>query len=232
MAVPGAKNGRSASVRLVRSRESERVPETGAVASVQEAEVTISRELLTELWRPEYLERLARSYWAWISRVTLSLVRVVYGPDSRAVVLLSRRLPLLRFGLPEYDTGPDHGCVTWRIRRGVLVAKAGRDSGFLRISVHRQGSGDEDAPAETVLVRLEVRNFYPLLRGSERFARFGAWLYGQTQLRIHVLICNGFLRSLAELDLPPSRVGALVGEIVEPGGADAAQRFEAEGQGR
>ncbi len=46
-----------------------------------------------------------------------------------------------------------------------------------------------------------------------RFARFGAWLYGQTQLRIHVLVCNAFLRSLARLDLPPSRVGALAGEI-------------------
>ena len=233
MAASGAKNGRSASVRLVRSRESERVPETGAVASMQQAEVTISRDLLTELWRPEYLERLARAYWAWVSRVTLSLVRVVYAPDSRSVVLLSRRVPLLRFGLPEYDTGPDHGRITWPIRRGVLVARAGRDQGFLRISVdRREEPGDEDAASETVLVGLEVRNFYPLLRGSGRFARFGTWLYGQTQLRIHVLVCNGFLRSLAALDLPPSRVGSLLGEIVEPGGAEAAQRFEAEGQGR
>ena len=47
-----------------------------------------------------------------------------------------------------------------------------------------------------MLVRLEVRNFYPWLRGSERFARIGAWLYGQTQLRIHRLVCNAFLRSL------------------------------------
>ena len=47
-----------------------------------------------------------------------------------------------------------------------------------------------------MLVRLEVRNFYPWLRGSGRFARFGAWLYGQTQLRIHRLVCNAFLRSL------------------------------------
>ena len=62
-------------------------------------------------------------------------------------------------------------------------------------------------------VRVEVRNFYPWLRGSGRFARFGAWLYGQTQLRIHVIVCNGFLRSLARLNLPPSRVGALAAEI-------------------
>ena len=53
-------------------------------------------------------------------------------------------------------------------------------------------------------VALEVRNFYPWLRGGGRFARLGAWLYGQTQLRAHVLICNGFLRSLARFDLPDS----------------------------
>jgi hypothetical protein len=80
--------------------------------------------------------------------------------------------------------------------------------------VARRGSA-ADAGTETVRVRLEVRNFYPWLRGGGRFARFGAWLYGQTQLRIHVLVCNAFLRSLARLDLPPSRVGALVSEIEE-----------------
>jgi hypothetical protein len=226
-----AKSGPSASVRLVRSRESERVPETGAVASVQEAEVTIDRERLAELWSPEYLERLARAYWRWISRVTLSLVRVVYAPDSRSVVLLTRRLPLLRFDLPEYDVADDLGCVTWRIRRGVLVARKGRDRGFLRIAVRRP-EREAAGAAETVEVRLEVRNFYPWLRGSGRFARFGAWLYGQTQLRLHVLISNGFLRSLAELDLPPSRVGSLAGEIVDGDGGDPRAGFGDGGPGR
>jgi hypothetical protein len=195
-----------ASVRLIRRGESERVPTTGAVASVQEAEIKLPAELLDSLWSPEYLERLARSYWRYLNRVTLGLVRVVYGPDYRAVVLLSRRLPLLRFQAPEYETGPGWGQVTWTIERGLLVAREGRGAGFLRIKVTRR---DE----ETVCVGLEVRNFYPWLRGSGRFARLGAWLYAQTQLRIHVLVCNGFLRSLARLDLPPSRVGALAGEI-------------------
>jgi hypothetical protein len=219
VAALGAKNGQTASVRLVRSRESERVPETGAVASVQEAEVTVPSDLLAELWRPESLERLARAYWAWLSRVTLSLVRVVYEPDSRAVVLLTRRLPLLRFGLPEYETGPDRGSVTWPILRGVLVARTGRHrGGFLRIAVQRH-EPRADADSETLTVRLEVRNFYPWLRGSGRFARFGAWLYSQTQLRIHVLVCNGFLRSLA-------------GEIVAGGGDAGEPRFDPGGQGR
>jgi hypothetical protein len=202
-----------ASVRLIRRGESERVAATGAVASVQEAEVTLPPELLDALWRPENLERLARSYWRYLNRVTLGLVRVVYGTDYRSVVLLSRRLPLLRFRAPEYETGPGRGQVTWTIERGLLVAREGRGAGFLRIGVSRPAE-------ESVRVQLEVRNFYPWLRGSGRFARFGAWLYAQTQLRIHVLVCNGFLRSLARLDLPPSRVGALAGEIdagVAPG---------------
>jgi hypothetical protein len=195
----------------VSSGESERVPETGAVASVQEAEVTMPRDVVAQLWKPENLERLARSYWRWLSRATLGLIRVVYEPDSRAVVLLHPRLRLLTFHAPEYETSPAVGCVTWRIDRGLLVAREGRDrNGFLRIRVERPEAA---GPEEILAVRLEVRNFYPWLRGSGRFARFGAWLYGQTQLRIHVLVCNAFLRSLTRLDLPPSRVGALAAEI-------------------
>ena len=198
-----------ARVHLLRSEETERVPETGAVASVQEADVTMPAELADELWRAQNLERLARAYWAWLTRVTLGLIRVVYGPDSRQVVLLSRRIPLLTFHAPEYETEADRGQVTWAIERGVLVAREGRErNGFLRITVARCPPAPGTSES-TLRVTLEVRNFYPWLRGSGRFARFGAWLYGQTQLRIHVLVCNAFLRSLARLELPPSRVGTL-----------------------
>jgi hypothetical protein len=199
-------------VRLVRSGEAERVPETGAVASIQEAEVTMPRELVAQVWKPEYLERLARSYWRWLSRATLGLIRVVYTERSRSAVLLNKHLPLLSFSAPEYEVEPAQGCVTWRIERGLLVAREGRENdGFLRICVQRPERGATEAASETLRVQLEVRNFYPWLRGSGRFARFGAWLYGQTQLRIHVLVCNAFLRSLARLDLPRSQVGALEG---------------------
>jgi hypothetical protein len=208
------RRGGPARVRLVRAEESERVPETGAVSSVQEAEITLPRELLDQVWKPEYLERLARSYWRWLSYVTLGLIRVVYAEDSRTAVLLTRRLPLLRFYAPRYDTEPGLGCVTWPIEKGLLVSREGRDgSGFLRIRAERRGEAEGQDGLDTVDVRVEVRNFYPWLRGSGRFARFGAWLYGQTQLRIHVLVCNGFLRSLGRLDFPPSRVGALASEI-------------------
>ena len=212
-----------ARVRLIHAEESERVSETGAVASVQEAEVFVPRERLDEIWKPANLERLGRAYWRWLSYVTLGLIRVVYTEDSRTAVLLTRRLPLLRFRAPQYETEPGVGCVTWPIERGLLVAREGRDgNGFLRIRAERHDSGQPDSgPVATVDVRVEVRNFYPWLRGSGRFARLGAWIYGQTQLRIHVLVCNGFLRSLARLDLPPSRVGSLAGEITSAENASA-----------
>lgn len=206
----------------MRSEEAERVSETGAVRSVQEANVTMPRELVAEIWRPEYLERLARSYWRWLSRATLGLVRVVYAENSRSAVLLSRHLPLLTFYAPEYDTEPGRGVVTWRIARGLLVAREGRDrNGYLQIRVCRPEQEASSGGTETLQVALEVRNFYPWLRGSGRFARFGAWFYGQTQLRIHVLVAHGFLRSLARLDLPPSRVGTLAAEIEAGAGSEA-----------
>src|SRR5687767_6544375 len=87
-------------------------PETGpitttdAVKSIQEAEVGMPAETFHEMWKPEYLERLARSYWAFLTKVSLGVIRVVYEPSSRTVVFISRRLPLLRFRKPEYTIGP------------------------------------------------------------------------------------------------------------------------------
>ena len=193
-----------AEVRLIESGELERVPQSGAVASVQEAEVSLAPELLDQLWQAPNLERLAAAYWRHIRRATFGLVRVVYEPDSRTVVLLSRRLPLLRFHAPEYEIGPKFGLVSWRIERGILVATQGRGTGYLRIFVWRLHNAEP-----TVRVRLEVRNFYPWLRGRGWFARFGTWIYAQTQLRIHVAVCRSFLRSLAGFELPLSRVGSL-----------------------
>ena len=150
--------------------------------------------------------------------MTLSLVRVVYEPDSRSVVLLTRRLPLLRFAAPEYELGPDHGSVTWRIERGVLVAREGRDQAAScgsrshrpQPAGRRRRRGDPRRAARGAqLLPLAAR--LGALRALRRLA------LRQTQLRIHVLVCNGFLRSLAALDLPPSRVGSLAGEIVDRG---------------
>ena len=177
--------------------------EDGAVGSRQVAEVTLPRAELEKIWSPVYLERLARTYWSFLSRFSLGLIRVLYSEDSREVVFLTRPFVLLRFKRPEYQIDSDGGTVTWPIDRGVLVAKRGRGRGFLRLGVRREPVAD-GATEVTLLVSSEVVNFYPTIATG-----LSGWIYEQTQLRIHVIVTHAFLRSLANLDLEPSRVGAL-----------------------
>jgi hypothetical protein len=174
-----------------------------AVGSKQMAEVTLPRAELEKIWSPEYLERLARTYWSFLSRFSLGLIRVLYSEDSREVVFLTRPFVLLRFQRPEYQIDSDGGTVTWPIDRGVLVARRGRGRGFLRLAVRRERVSD-GAEQVTLRVSSEVVNFYPTIA-----TRLSGWIYEQTQLRIHVIVTHAFLRSLANLDLEPSRVGAL-----------------------
>jgi hypothetical protein len=175
----------------------------GAVRSVQSVELTLDRAELDRLWSPKNLENLARTYWRFLSRVTLGLIRVVYGTDERSVVLLTRPLTLLRFEAPEYLLEPDHGKVIWRIRDGLLVARSGRGCGFLAIDVRRLDDGENGGEAR-VLVELEVSNFYPAIAVG-----FSTPVYEVTQNAIHVLVTHAFLRSLANLNLATSKVGRL-----------------------
>ena len=129
--------------------------------------------------------------------------------DSSRTVTLAGRIGLLSFRKPEYVTPPGLGQVTWPIEKGILVSPAGRGRGYLRVTVRRLERDDLPADRAAVLVSAEVANFYPGLRFGGVFARIGAWIYNQTQLRIHVIVTHGFLRSLASLDLPESKVGSL-----------------------
>jgi hypothetical protein len=176
----------------------------GAVSSVQTAELSMPPERLAALWTPANLENLARTYWAFLTRVTLGLIRVVYGYDERAVVLLGRPLTLLRFEAPEYVLAAEHGMVRWPIHDGLLVARAGRGSGFLALDVQRQ-------PPDRLRIEVEVANFYPAIA-----ANFSMPVYRATQSVVHVLVTHAFLRSLATLELEPSRVGRLAGETSWP----------------
>jgi hypothetical protein len=202
-----------ARVKLINSPESEWEP-GGPVTSKQEAELTLPRRELDRIWNAEYLERLARTYWRWLSKISLGLLRVVYTPTTRRIVFLTPPFTLLRFKAPEYETTADCGVVTWRIDRGLLVAPPGRGKGFLRIEVTRFPDDGEDEV--TARVSSEVANFYPALGGWGWFAKIGAKIYRYTQLKIHVLVTNGFFRSLARLDLVPSKVGQLRTEIERP----------------
>ena len=196
-----------ARVRIVRVPESAAAAD-GSVTTKQVADVTLPRAELDRIWSAEYLERLARTYWRFLTRVSLGLLRVLYSPTSREIVLLTRPFVLLRFKVPEYEASRSRGVVTWRIDKGILVAPAGRDGrGYLRICVERPG--DDDGDTVTRRVTSEVANFSPTIAGWGWFSRVGRHLYRITQLQLHVIITHAFLRSLARLDLAESRVGSL-----------------------
>jgi hypothetical protein len=175
--------------------------DSGAVRSVQQADLELDEGALAEIWTPEHLERLARTYWRFLTRVTLGLIRVHYTPGERSVVLLIPQLKLLAFQAPEYEMDGTRGLVRWRIARGLLVSRRGRGGqGHLQIEVRRRPS---EKPGRVVLhVEVEVANFYPSIA-----SRLSMRVYEVTQSRIHVLVTYGFLRSLARLDLAESRVG-------------------------
>ena len=194
---------RPAPARVGEPRDETTLDATGAVRSTQAAVVTLPPQALVELWSPEQLERLARTYWRFLTRVTLGLVRVEYEPQRRTVVLLRSPLRLLRFRAPEYEMDAERGVVRWRIEDGLLVERRGRHGdGYLQIDVRRL------APAASGMARIrvevEVANFYPSIA-----AGFSTPVYEMTQSALHVLVTHAFLRSLAKLNLATSKIGRL-----------------------
>ncbi|MCW2959242.1 MAG: hypothetical protein JWP18_2045 [Solirubrobacterales bacterium] len=173
----------------------------GAVRSVQSADIDLPDDAFGELWAPSTLERLARTYWAFLSRCTFGLIRVLYRQDGRDVVFLRRPFVLLSFKCPEYEMNGERGIVRWPIDTGILVAGQGRGKdGYLEIDVRRRGTV---APGvERVNVEVEVANFYPQV--AHWLSRF---VYTNTQSRIHVLVCYGFLRRLVSRELEESVTG-------------------------
>jgi hypothetical protein len=182
---------------IVSPRRSTLIERDGAVRSVQTAELSMPADRLAALWSPANLENLGRTYWAFLSRMTLGLIRVVYGENERAVALVGRPFTLLRFEAPEYELEGDHGSVRWQIRDGLLVARSGKGCGFLALDVKRQEQ-------DKVRIEVEVANFYPAIA-----AGFSMPVYRVTQAFIHVMVTHAFLRSLATLELEESKVGVL-----------------------
>lgn len=182
---------------------------TGAVRSVQTADLSLPVSALQALWSPSNLERLGRTYWRFLARVTLGLVRVRYTESERFVILIASPLKLIAFKAPEYEMDAAHGLVRWRIERGLLVAKQGRGGhGHLQIQVRPQEpqSQTQDPHHVCLHIEIEVANFHPAIASG-----LGRWIYKVTQSKIHVFVTHRFLRSLARLDLAESKVGRLAG---------------------
>jgi hypothetical protein len=195
---------------IVSPRQSTVVHRDGAVRSVQTAKLTLEAADLERLWTPANLENLARTYWRFLSRVTLRFIRIIYAADSRLVVFLGRPITLLRFDLPEYTIEADHGAVRWRIRDGLLVARTGRGCGFLSLDVRREPPRPDGK--EDLLIEVDVANFYPSIAVG-----FSMPVYEMTQSAVHVLVTHAFLRSLAKLDLAESKIGLLAdGDADQP----------------
>jgi len=188
----------------------------GPIGCAQTALITVEAEEFEQLWTPSTLELLARSYWRFLRKRSFGLVRMSYGPGYRSINLLTGRIPLLKFEEPEFEIGGERGSVKWPIDRGLLVAREGRGQGYLEIEVKRDAQRPSREGRESMTVTSEVVNFYPWLRGSGWFARLGTWIYSQTQLRIHLWLTRGYLRSLTDI---PSAV-ILAGEDPHPGPPD------------
>jgi hypothetical protein len=199
------RRARPARARIADPRDATQIEADGAVRSVQAAELALPAAALEDLWSPLQLERLARTYWRFLTRVSLGLIRVDYGGEKRTVVLVRRPLRLLRFKAPEYAMDRERGTVRWRIEDGLLVERRGHHGdGYLQIDVRRM-TAHPPAPADgsaRIRVEVEVANFYPSIAH-----RLSEPVYRATQSRIHVLITHGFLRSLERLDLAESRAG-------------------------
>jgi hypothetical protein len=194
---------RPAHARILDSDQGTGVSADGAVRSAQAADLTLPAAALDALWTPMQLERLARTYWRFLTRATLGLIRVDYSERERTVVLLRRPLRLLRFKAPEYAMDGERGIVRWRIEDGLLVERRGhRGDGYLEIDVRRAPGATDRPGTATLHVEVAVANFYPSIA-----RRLSKPVYRATQSRIHVLVTHGFLRSLERLDLAESRVG-------------------------
>jgi hypothetical protein len=205
---------RVANATIVTPSGSTELDPSGAVRSVQAADITMPAEDLEAIWTPMHLERIARTYWRFLSRVTLGLIRVDYTPVERFVVFISRPAVLLRFRAPEYEMDARRGIVRWRIESGVLVSRRGKGgNGYLQIDVRRGDPGGDGRA--TAHVEVEVANFYPSIASG-----ISRRVYMLTQSWIHVLITNSFLRSLARLDLAESKVGRFAET------SDVSARFE------
>jgi hypothetical protein len=194
----------------------------GAVRSIQAADVDLPQDEFDDLWSATNLERLARTYWYYLSVISLGLIRVHYGADERAVVFLMRPFVMLRFHRPEYDISAERGIVRWRIRDGLLVAR--RNDGYLEIDVRRCPS--QRFGYARMHVEVEVANFYPAL------ARPFKWFYVNTQSRIHVIVTHGFLKRLARHQLEESAIGRFAPStaVANGNGAHPGETADAEDQ--
>jgi len=194
-----------------------RMDRNGAVRSVQDADIVLPQEVLDEIWDAQHLERLARTYWSFLSRCTLGIIKVHYTEGERYVKAL-RFIPLLTFDAPTYEIDQDHGVVRWNIKKGLLVQrKAHHGDGYLQVEVRRLPYMEPGKAR--VNVEVTVANFYPQVARA-----FSTFVYTNTQSRIHVIVTHGFLRRLVRRNLDESIIGRFAADEHDETPAAAIKR--------
>ena len=169
-----------AEVRIVDPEGAPTIDADGAARSVQAAELTIPADALLELWSPETLERLARTYWRFLERSSLGLIRVRYCEHDRAVVLLCRPFVLIGFDPPEYELrrGPRPRALADPPRRARLATARPA------AATCRSTCGALEGPPpgfQSIHVEVAVLSFYPAIANA-----LSNRLYAATQSAIHV----------------------------------------------
>ena len=143
---------------------------------------------------PVEIEELGRGYWEFVARRSLGIFRATEGEEGRIrIIVRGTSLDLLRFGPPRYESREDGASVTWPIAGGALTLPEGQGRGFLRFTVTR---AEGDANTTTLRAAMEVRGFYPSLRGRGTLAPAGALFYSLTQRVFHRAMTRAYLRSL------------------------------------
>ena len=126
----GAHGVRRAAARSARSR-----PPTSTMPAAE----------LDAIWSPMHLERLARTYWKYLSRVHARAdPRRLHADRARGRAASRGRSCCCASTRPSTRWTPSAAIVRWRIRDGLLVARrAASGDGYLEIDVRRCPS---DAP--------------------------------------------------------------------------------------
>ena len=203
--------------------------DTGAVRSVQKADLLIDADALAQIWTPDaprapraHLLALPHARDARPDPRALQRAGALRGaaqPAAAAAHLPGARIRDGRRGAGSCAGASSAAC--WCRKRG----RNGR--GYLQIEVRRdepgpQPIGQAERVDERLHVEVEVANFYPSIA-----SRISRRIYNATQSRIHVIVTYGFLRSLARLDLAESRVGGCARVALE--GRELAARARGAG---
>ena len=186
--------------------------------------ISDARGRVDEIWNPLHLERLARTYWRFLTRVrSASSASPTRRPSATSWSSSRGRSCLLSFQAPEYEMDDDRGIVRWRIEqgpaRGPARARRRRLPGDRRPPLRARSRGRRAARASR---RGRGRELLPGDRLRHRDV-----VLPNTQSRIHVIVTHGFLRSLARLDLAESRVGRFAAPRVHDPPGPASTRVPA-----